>query len=204
MYYKKISQNIYDCNTCPTRCDGKSKGLYLFEKDLDFSEHFEQEIVNHLNKKNNLFAKKTSENSYPDIEVHKKDVDDVWFYIEIKVQKRTFMSVEKILPYSNLKPSETVALNLSDLLRYFSINEKTQKPVFIFWGVLNRPCIIKQNEYLFFYQNIKELKKIYERFGDKRRFRRKSGKGDVVNGVHKGVTVNYHFSLNELKKFSFK
>jgi len=204
LYYKKISQNIYDCNTCPTRCDGKSKGLYLFEKDLDFSEHFEQEIVNHLNKKNNLFAKKTSENSYPDIEVHKKDVDDVWFYIEIKVQKRTFMSVEKILPYSNLKPSETVALNLSDLLRYFSINEKTQKPVFIFWGVLNRPCIIKQNEYLFFYQNIKELKKIYERFGDKRRFRRKSGKGDVVNGVHKGVTVNYHFSLNELKKFSFK
>ncbi|RLD55986.1 MAG: hypothetical protein DRJ01_15885 [Bacteroidetes bacterium] len=195
---------MYDCNTCPTRCDGKSKGLYLFEKDLDFSEHFEQEIVNHLNKKNNLFAKKTSENSYPDIEVHKKDVDDVWFYIEIKVQKRTFMSVEKILPYSNLKPSETVALNLSDLLRYFSINEKTQKPVFIFWGVLNRPCIIKQNEYLFFYQNIKELKKIYERFGDKRRFRRKSGKGDVVNGVHKGVTVNYHFSLNELKKFSFK
>ncbi|MBE9467691.1 MAG: hypothetical protein IMY72_05130 [Bacteroidetes bacterium] len=204
MYYKNISKYIYDCNSCPTRCDGKSKGLYLFEKDLDFSEYFEQKIVNHLNKKYNFFAQKTEDNSFPDIEVHKKGVADVWFYIEIKVQKRTFMLVEKILPQSNLKPSETVALNLSDLLRYFSIHDKTKKPIFIFWGLLNRPCIVKKNEYLFFYQNINILKNIYQKYGDKRRFRRKSGKGDVVNGVHKGVTVNYHFSLNELKKFSFK
>ena len=31
-----------------------------------------------------------------------------------------------------------------------------------------------------------------------RRFKRRSGYGDVVNGKHKGVVVNYHFSLNEL------
>ncbi len=204
MLYKKKSKYIYDCNVCPTRCDGKSKGLYLFEKDLDFSEHFEQKIIDYINNKSNFFAKKTSDKSFPDIEVHKKDVDEVLFYIEIKVQKRTFMSVEKILPQSKLKPSETIALNLSDLLRYFSIHDKTNKPVFIFWGLLNRPCIVKQNEYLFFYQNINTLKNIYKKFGDKRRFRRKSGQGDVVNGVHKGVTVNYHFSLNELKKFYFK
>ena len=31
-----------------------------------------------------------------------------------------------------------------------------------------------------------------------RKFKRASGKGDIVDGVHKGVLVNYHFSLNEL------
>jgi hypothetical protein len=36
------------------------------------------------------------------------------------------------------------------------------------------------------------------------RFRRASGYGDVVNGVHKGVVVNYHFSLEELKPFNIR
>jgi hypothetical protein len=45
------------------------------------------------------------------------------------------------------------------------------------------------------------LKTIYQKQLDKRRFRRKSGDGDVVDGVHKGVTVNYHFSLTELIKW---
>ena len=51
------------------------------------------------------------------------------------------------------------------------------------------------------YNNISELKKIYTYYGEKRRFRRKSGEGDVVNGIHKGVVVNYHFSINELLPF---
>jgi len=42
------------------------------------------------------------------------------------------------------------------------------------------------------------LKDIYARYETKRRFRRKSGTGDVIDDVHKGVVVNYHFSLNEL------
>ena len=56
-------------------------------------------------------------------------------------------------------------------------------------------------ERLYFHQNIQELEKI--RLNDKnnsRKFRRASGIGDVVNGQHKGVLVNYHFSLNELIK----
>jgi len=47
------------------------------------------------------------------------------------------------------------------------------------------------------------LEKIYNTAKDKRRFRRKSGKGDIVDGIHKGVVVNYHFSLKELKKWKF-
>ena len=44
------------------------------------------------------------------------------------------MSVEKILPNSNLIPSETMALNLSDLLRYFDIAKKETIPIYIFCG----------------------------------------------------------------------
>lgn len=65
----------------------------------------------------------------------------------------------------------------------------------------NRPCIVKEGEELIFYNALSELERIYNYYGDKRRFKRKSGKGDVVNGQHKGVVVNYHFSLNELKPF---
>ena len=53
---------------------------------------------------------------------------------------------------------------------------------------------------MFFYQEIDILADILKRYGDKRRFRRESGYGDVVNGQHKGVVVNYHFSLNEFLK----
>ena len=42
---------------------------------------------------------------------------------------------------------------------------------------------------------------IYNLEKDKRLFKRKSGEGDIVDGVHKGVTVNYHFSLTELKEW---
>ena len=42
------------------------------------------------------------------------------------------------------------------------------------------------------------LEKILLKYGEKRRYRRESTRSDFVNGVHKGVTVNYHFSLREL------
>ena len=41
---------------------------------------------------------------------------------------------------------------------------------------------------------------IYNEYKNTRTFRRKSGVGDIVNGEHKGVVVNYHFSLQELKE----
>ena len=121
------------------------------------------------------------------------------FYIELKVQQRTFMSVEKYIPQSGLKPSETIALNLSDLKRYFDLERVNGLVIFIFWVVLNRPCIISIKQEQYFYRLASELKPIWEKEQDNRRFRRKSGEGDIVEGEHKGVTVNYHFSLNELK-----
>lgn len=201
MPHIELAPNIYDCSSCQSRCDGKSIGVYDFEKDVNFSEAIEEQIIRRINKSNaELFAFKTKKNGYPDIEIiSKTSLDKPISYLEVKVQSRTFMSVEKILPNSNLKPSETIALNLSDLERYFEIHEREKIDLYIVWYLKNRNCINNENTDLYFHQNIKELEKI--RLNDKnnsRKFRRASGIGDVVNGQHKGVLVNYHFSLNEL------
>ena len=201
MSHLQLAPNIYDCSSCQTRCDGKSIGVYDFEKDVNFSEAIEEQIIKQINKSNpNLFAFKTKKNGYPDIEIiSKTSIDKPVCYIEIKVQSRTFMSVEKLLPNSNLKPSETIALNLSDLERYFEIYEKEKTDLYIVWCLKNRNCINNQNTDLYFHQNIIDLKKI--RLNDTtnyRKFKRATGIGDIINGEHKGVLVNYHFSLNEL------
>ncbi len=92
---------------------------YRFEDDASFSEHYEQALIRYINHFTPYKAQKTTEKGYPDIVV--SNSKQQYFYIEVKVQRRTFMNVEKILPDSKLKPSETVALNLSDLLRYFEL-----------------------------------------------------------------------------------
>lgn len=195
--YLQISPFVFNCKVCPTPCDGISKMSYLFERDASFSEFYEQKLIDHINTSTIFRANKTTFKGYPDVEVF--DKNGFKFYIEVKVQQRTFMSVEKIIPDSNLKPSETVALNLSDLLRYFQLEEKDKIHIFIFWVVLNRPCIISNKDEQYYYRLASELKPIWQNEKDKRRFRRKSGEGDIIDGQHKGVTVNYHFSLNELK-----
>ena len=199
-FYKQISPFVYDCKTCPTPCDGKSKMTYLFENDVQFSEYFEQQLINHINNHTPYKAQKTVEPGYPDLLITNSRNEK--FYIEVKVQRRTFMSVESILPESGLKPSETVALNLSDLLRYFAIEEQEKAPVFIFWVLLNRPCILGAEDEQYYYRLTSELKTIWQEEGTCRKFRRKSGNGDEVDGKHLGVTVNYHFSLRELKKWT--
>lgn len=191
---------VFDCNSCPFRCDGVSKMKYDFGSDVEFAERIEKYVSDQV-KLSGLSCVKTVKDGYPDLEVYTSD-GKFLCYIEVKAQRRTFMSVERILPEGNLKPSETLALNLSDLLRYFEILDETKKPVFILWALMNRPCIVPNEKVKLFYQNARRLKMVYEQYGDKRRFRRKSGSGDVVNGVHKGVVVNYHFSLNELRPFT--
>ena len=201
MAYVKLSEYVYDCNQCHTRCDGISKGTYRFEKDALFSEHYENLVIDKINKTGKYIAFKCRDAGYPDIEIRTLS-GNLHHYLEIKVQQRTFMSVQKYLPESRLMPSETVALNLSDLLRYFTIHEQTGVSSGILWVVLNRLCIIPAGREQMFYQNIQILQSIYKTELLKRKFTRKSGEGDVVDGVHKGVIVNYHFSLKELRPWN--
>lgn len=197
MAYIKHSDFVFDCMQCATRCDGVSKGVYTFENDALFSEKYEQLVIDKINKSSSLRAFKTSEPGYPDIEIKTKE-NIVYKYLEVKVQQRTFMAVQKHLPSANLFPSETVALNRSDLLRYFDVEDRTGVPTIILWFLLNRLCLVSQNNYLVFFQTSAVLRQIYETNKRSRTFKRKSGEGDVVDSVHKGVTVNYHFSLKEL------
>ena len=191
---------VFDCNKCPHRCDGISKMVYIFKSDAEYSEEQEKKMIDNINVIKKFVAKKCEKDGYPDIDVFSKE-NNKTFYIEIKCQRRTFMSVKKILPQGNLEPSETLALNLSDLLRYFDIHKQTKEKIFILWCVENRPCIVEQGNVKYYYQDVEVLEKIYNYYKEKRRFRRKSGYGDVDQyGNHKGVVVNYHFSINELKE----
>jgi hypothetical protein len=202
MAYIEVSNNIFDCSQCHTRCDGVSKGVYIFNDDASFSEHYESLIINHINSKKRYQSEKSVGDGYPDIEI--KDFQgNIYRYLEVKVQQRTFMAVERILPNSQLKPSETVALNLSDLLRYFEIEVSSGVTIVIVWVLLNRLCIVPYNNFRLFFQTAKELKKIYNTEKVCRTFRRRSGDGDIVDGLHKGVTVNFHFSLNELEEWKW-
>lgn len=195
----------FDCSNCETRCDGKSKGVYIFKNDVDYAEEIEKEVASIISEKFHLFVKKTDKDGYPDLEVYEYENGPLKYYVEVKAQRRTFMSVERILPHGNLIPSETMALNQSDLVRYFDIYKKESVPIFLMWVLSHRPCITSDEEHRYFYERVDKLEKIFKKYGKARTFRRGSGKGDVVNGEHKGVVVNYHFSLNELteaKKFN--
>ncbi len=202
MPYKEISPYIFDCSACPTRCDGKTVAQFDFERDVNFSEAIEKRVISYINEKYpSLIASKCELPGYPDIEIKSRETDKILLYIEIKGQARTFMSIKRLLPHSGLTSSETVACNLSDLERYFSIKDEIKIPIFVTWCLMRRPCITGPNPNFkrFYSQDIEVLRTI--RLQDKqnaRRFRRASGKGDVVDGEHRGVVVNYHFSLNEL------
>lgn len=45
----ETNKYIFDCSNCPTPCDGVSKGTYIFENDVDYSERKEKMIINQIN-----------------------------------------------------------------------------------------------------------------------------------------------------------
>lgn len=204
MPHHEISPNVFDCSVCHTRCDRKTVPRFDFEKDVNFSEEIENQIIQLINKQyDGLSAQKTTLGGYPDIEILEEENGGLLCFLEIKGQARTFMSVSRLLPRSGLMPSETLVLNLSDLERYFEISDQTHLPVFLIWCLMRRPCLTGPNpeKQIFIHQHLDVLKQI--RHADRnnsRRFRRASGKGDIVNGQHLGVVVNYHFSINEMQQ----
>ena len=192
---------IPNCDECnlTDKCSGKSKGHYIFENDVSLSDIAEKETKNLIEKHTKFRCDKVKgeedANKYPDLRV----VDNsgsVVAYVEVKFQQRTFMKIKQKLPFSDLSPAETVALNKSDLVRYFEIYDLIKPmPIYITWKLL-RPCFGE----LRLYNHIREFKKIYDKYGVKRTFTRRSGYGDVdAHGRHLGVVVNYHFSINELE-----
>ena len=174
--------------------------VYNFKNDAAFSEHYEKKLIDRIIEKG-YYAIKTSKKQYPDVEVYNKKDGQLLCYIEVKAQRRSFMKVQEYLPDADLVPSETLALNLSDLVHYIDQSKVEVAPIYLMWVLEERPCILGDKKVMCFYNRIEELEKVLSYYGNKRRFRRASGRGDVVNGEHKGVVVNYHFSISELRPF---
>jgi len=186
-------QDKYNCNSCRTKCDSKSKTAYIFKDDVLLSEEAEDWLVNRLSSTLGIQVKKAIAEAHglPDLEL--VQYEEIIARVEVKAQGRAFMLVRKLLPLANLSPYETVALNLSDLERYISNYHKENISTFLIWRV-RRPCIAEG----YWGQHIEILERIYKQYGYRRKFQRKSTNSDYVDGLHKGVTVNYHFSLQEL------
>ena len=197
MSFDLTFREVFDCKRCATPCDGKSKKSFDFQADTAISEIAELELSSRLNQIDLIRAQKVpDENAHlPDIEIRKND--KVIARVEVKAQGRAFMAVNRLLPNGNLLPYETVALNRSDLVRYIKNFDLEQIPTFIVWRI-KRPCIPDA----WYGHNLEFLKKSFEKYGETRTFRRRSTNSDYVGGTHKGVTVNYHFSLKELLEIS--
>jgi len=197
MSFDLTFREIFDCKRCATPCDGTSKRSFDFQADTAISEIAELELSSRLNQIDLIRAQKVPDESahLPDIEIRKND--KVIARVEVKAQGRAFMAVNRLLPHGNLLPYETVALNRSDLVRYIKNFDLEQIPTFIVWRI-KRPCIPDA----WYGHNLEFLKKSFEKYGETRTFRRRSTNSDYVDGTHKGVTVNYHFSLKELLEIS--
>ncbi len=197
MSFDLTFRQIFDCKSCATPCDGTSKKAFDFQADTAISEIAESELAMRLNKFGSLQAQKVTDESahLPDIEIRKNG--RVIARVEVKAQGRAFMAVNRLLPAGNLLPYETVALNRSDLLRYIKNFEIENIPTFIVWRI-KRPCIPDA----WYGNDLESLKTSFTKYGDKRTFKRRSTQSDYVDGAHKGVTVNYHFSLKELLEIS--
>jgi len=187
-YYTKFS-----CNTCKTRCDGISKTAYIFSEDVEKSERDEELIAGFIRERIPVSVKKTPAQAHglADLEIYKDS--ELLCRVEVKHQERTFMAVSRLLPHGKLLPYETIAINLSDLERYISQHKVDQVPIFVIWHV-SRPCLGS----VYFGNEISVLESVLNLYRDKRTFRRASTKSDYVNGEHKGVVVNFHFSLKEM------
>lgn len=183
----------FNCELCPTRCDGRSKSAYVFEDDVALSEAAEDWLAGHLADALGVDVYKAPPRRHglPDLALIRGD--RVLARVEVKAQGRAFMAVQRLLPHANLLPYETVALNLSDIKRYAAQYRMDGVPLFLIWRV-KRPCLGEG----YWGQHIEPLMQIGNRYRDHRTWRRASTDSDYVEGEHRGVTVNYHFSLREL------
>ena len=93
---------VHDCSLCKTRCDGVSKGDYQFKSDAKFSEEYEDMIKQLLIKRTGKVIKKSVQEGYPDLGIYSEDGETLIGLVEVKVQRRTFMAVKRILQWGNL------------------------------------------------------------------------------------------------------
>lgn len=176
---------VWDCDVCKL-CSSQSKGLYYFDEDLKKSINAVEEVANDITTNTNLVPYPTDVEKRGDILIKNMTGENV-ARVEVKLITTTFKMVKRLLPQSNLSPFEVVVIDEPKLQSYFKTQEEDKLPYFVVIK-LTRACRNGQKVYA----RLEDLKKIYNFYGNKRFFKRRTGFGDGT----KGVITKYHFSVD--------
>ncbi|RFM30295.1 hypothetical protein DXN05_04850 [Deminuibacter soli] len=115
------------------------------------------------------------------------------------LEGKAFMKVAQMIK-DPLNPKETLVIDKPKLKSYFECKvrdkEKCKReiPIFVVWKY-DRPCADVGG--ICIYQEVNELRRIYDAKGALRSFRRQIGQGDFVNGKLMGVIDKFHYSITE-------
>lgn len=144
-----------------------------------------------------------------DTEVHQNpdllvldNKDNLIARVEAKyLEGKAFMKVAQMIK-DHLYPKEALVVDEPKLKSYFECKTrdlekyKREIPIFVVWKY-DRPCADVGG--ICIYQEVNELRRIYNEKGASRAFRRRTGQGDFVDGRRMGVIDKFHYSITECK-----
>lgn len=190
------------CGMCRT-CTARSKLDYPFDRDLKNSDELVAALEKLIEANTPFQCERTTVHKNPDLVVVKKDDRKTLVCrVEAKMLEGfAFMKAETLLP-DRLKPKETLVVDLPKLLHYFECQEADVRehgrkvPIFVVWK-FDRPC--RDIGGITVFQEISELKSIFDSQGMGRYFGRATVASDLRHGVKLGITDKYHFSLRECR-----
>lgn len=189
---------LFQCGTCTT-CSPTSALKYPFDRDLRTSEQLVDALSKLIESGTGLTCREPERVKWPDmrvVDVSKRDY--LVCRVEAKLlEGKAFVKASSIV---GLQPKETLVVDEPKRLSYFDCKKNDSHscgrsvPIYVVWK-FDRPCSDIGGIAVF--QEVDKLRSIYEGFGVRRRFERKTADGDVVGGVKLGVTRKYHFSIRE-------
>jgi len=197
-----LTEQQLRCGPCQI-CAARSRLDYPFDRDLKNSDELVIALEAFIEDNTPFRCERTTIHKNPDVVVIQGDDRKTMVCrVEAKMLEGfAFMKAESILP-DKLKPKETLVVDLPKLLHYFDcmdadFRESGRKiPVFLVWK-FDRPC--RDIGGITVFQDLHELRKIYESRGLGRYFGRAVTPSDIRDGVKMGITDKYHFSLRECR-----
>lgn len=201
-----LSDKDIACGVCDI-CIAKSKLNYPFQRDLKTSQQLVEALKTYIETNTAYKCRNTKIDKNPDIVVFEiVDITKPKGVLVCRVEAKmlegyAFMKAEHLLG-DHLKPKETLVVDEPKLISYFECVDNDLRdhgksvPIYIVWK-FDRPCADLGGITVF--QEIKILKGIYEKRGNNRSFERKTVESDIVDGVKRGITGKYHFSIRECR-----
>ncbi|UOE51325.1 hypothetical protein MTO98_09565 [Mucilaginibacter sp. SMC90] len=194
----EFSKGDKSCGGCNI-CQPYSALRYPFQRDLANSEGLVKELEKFIHESTGLLVSKTTVHENPDLLVRDSN-GKLIARVEAKyLEGKAFMKAAKILG-EPLFPKETLVVDTPKLLSYFSCKEIDLReqgrniPIYVVWK-FDRPCADVGG--ICVYQEVNILKSIYQLKKTVRSYTRQTGQGDFVDGIKRGVTDKFHFSISE-------